>query len=167
MCDSNELENEVEWRDNEIADLEHDKDNLEFELKELKEWRPMESAPKDGTRILGYGRASIPATGDVESSAQTYIVRWETGLTYGDKAGAWINDDGYYDLHVEPFAWYPIPTPPDDLDVEHLTRGCATKIENLKNATESDPKTISALAKQLGLSPHNLLAKLKERKVIA
>ena len=118
MCDPNELENELEWRVNEIADLEHDKENLEFELKELKEWRPMESAPKDGTRILGYGRASIPATGDGDASAQIYIVQWDTDTLYGEESGSWVNSDGFYEIYVEALAWKPLPAPPVDLDVE-------------------------------------------------
>ena len=122
MCDSNELENEIEWRDNKIADLEHEKDNLEIDLKELKDWRPMESAPKDGTRILAYGRGSIPATGDGDTSAQIYIVQWGTGTTYGDEQDCWVNDDNFYEIYVEALAWYPSPAPPDDLTVEAIAR---------------------------------------------
>ena len=70
-------------------------------------WRPIESAPKDGTRILGwmqfkdaYGKMN---TG--ESLVVTYVEA-------PDKADyVWWTLDGYY--HRDAFCfWHPLPAPP-------------------------------------------------------
>lgn len=72
----------------------------------------MESAPKDGSRILVYGRSQERATSDWISPEQAHIVQWETDTTYGEKSGCWANTDGYYEIYVEALAWLPIPEPP-------------------------------------------------------
>lgn len=59
-------------------------------------WHPMETAPKDGTRIL------VDCGGIVCTA--TWAERYGTGLL-GRKAG-WFNDDAF---HLWPVAWQPLP----------------------------------------------------------
>lgn len=69
------------------------------QLREESEWRPIESAPKDGTRIIG-------ARGLFCS-----ILRWsERGSVFSPHPG-WRNANG--DL-VSPTRFRPLPTPPSE-----------------------------------------------------
>lgn len=54
------------------------------------EWQPIETAPKDGTRILGWRRGQI----------YPLIVWWDT-------AAQW------WGLHMPPTRWQPLPAPPN------------------------------------------------------
>lgn len=90
------------------------------------EWQPMESAPKDGTRI----RAEIPGHGD------HYIISWDWGYVDSNEydCGAWavaedqeppvcwtdgvcweVNEDGV--KSVKPIRWMPLP-PKQNIDNE-------------------------------------------------
>lgn len=62
------------------------------------QWQPIETAPKDGTEILAYGRKQDGA----------YFVAFE----YGDWwcAGPW--DEGWCELNHAPTHWMPLPEPP-------------------------------------------------------
>ena len=71
------------------------------------EWQPIETAPKDGTKILAYNyyRKYAEWTGKDEYDYWIEIAYW-------DKDGWWINafappGDKYF-TH-----WMPLPTPPD------------------------------------------------------
>lgn len=80
-----------------------------------EEWQPIESAPKDGTRIIAYGPSVTHATGDWDSRPDAYIAQWETKTLYGDKSGCWVNIDGYHEIYIEALLWMPLPTLPNDL----------------------------------------------------
>lgn len=74
---------------------------------EARRWRPIESAPKDGTPIL------------VENDRGVHCVRWEAEEAHGDASfDGWYVDDGKSNLRVlrgtEPTHWTPIPAPPKE-----------------------------------------------------
>ena len=73
----------------------------------MSEWQPIETAPKDGTPILGF----MP-----DAAIQWQIMPIEM-LDFGDDDGPeWFQadrDDGRA-LDVEPTHWMPLPHPPSD-----------------------------------------------------
>lgn len=74
------------------------------EIARLKQWKPIEAAPKNGDRILGGWMT--------EWGFRTAEVFWEMEDGEG---GYWTN--GYFDGHhstaeIEPTHWMPIPRPP-------------------------------------------------------
>lgn len=64
-------------------------------------WQPIETAPKDGTRVLGW---------DGESG-------WYS-CEFEKLEGAWVavpfSISGWDPHHVSPTHWMPLPEPPDD-----------------------------------------------------
>jgi hypothetical protein len=75
------------------------------------EWHPIETAPKDGTPVLGYR--------DVDGVMAT--VTWIQSITYGEWAGSWglvlLKDMASFSAHSEidmwwPTHWMPLPDPP-------------------------------------------------------
>jgi hypothetical protein len=70
----------------------------------MTEWQTMESAPKDGTVVLGY---EVVPKGDW---AMSYVVMWwEPYMKSG--LGHWMRE-GYEYTHIcDPIAWSPL-TPP-------------------------------------------------------
>lgn len=74
---------------------------LEAKIKELSEWRSMETAPKDGTRILAIGYAY----GDKAQGYHTPVVTyWENGWVEENDE----NDESYPYLT----GWLPLPEAP-------------------------------------------------------
>lgn len=72
----------------------------------MTEWQPIETAPKDGTRVLAvWGQHGVQ------------IIRWhswEARPEYFVRAGAcWKPDDHMCPLNVEPTRWQPLPSPPE------------------------------------------------------
>lgn len=84
------------------------------------EWRPIDTAPKDGTPVLLFVPAHQPhrwVTGQTwPPETITVVGFWEAGGNYeGDEAGwdAWPNDRGYPCLYPEhPTHWMPLPPAP-------------------------------------------------------
>jgi hypothetical protein len=71
----------------------------------MSEWQPIETAPKDGTRILGYDATDADDT-------QPQIVCW---LGIPDKPGWYITFDHTPcngDVWKPPTHWMPLPQPP-------------------------------------------------------
>ena len=66
-------------------------------LKQAKEWRPIETAPKDGTRVLLLGRGMRHADG-----------HWESKAYNGN--GCWV----WPYVKAEPRNWMPLPPPPQE-----------------------------------------------------
>lgn len=62
-------------------------------------WLPIESAPRDGTRIIGYFEHTMP-------DMQITVVRFAHDDTYGYEL--WIDDGGMG--WTEPTHWMPLPT---------------------------------------------------------
>jgi len=86
---------------NHMQDIEIQK--LEAELAALKAaqtWQPIESAPKDGTRIL-----TIDA--DFDSHEGADVARYT-----GAFGGAWLDNSKHIPKTIYPTHWMPLPTPP-------------------------------------------------------
>jgi hypothetical protein len=64
------------------------------------EWQPIETAPKDGTRILVCKKRS----GHPADIGQVRILKWRTDHWYGDIPATYFQDQ---DL----IAWMPLPEP--------------------------------------------------------
>ena len=65
------------------------------------QWRPIETAPRDGTEILGYDEGFGRA-----------IVWW------GGQLNCWYNDIGEPLEFWTPTQWMPLPDPPTDDDID-------------------------------------------------
>ena len=89
-----------------IRALAAERDAARAEVKRLREaaaWRPIETAPRDGTRVLVY-----PAWYDAKSNdyraGEAY---WQRMMR---KPGRWAT--GASSLPYEPTHWLPLPQPP-------------------------------------------------------
>ena len=100
------------------------KDRAEKALRETLTWRPMDSAPKDGTIVLG--RFKIETFQGMWPPAELYQVQpmmWnETHMAEGD----WLtpeygNDRGELALH--PNSWVPMPEWQEAAPAEPATEG--------------------------------------------
>ena len=69
-------------------------------------WRPIETAPKDGTAILGYVPI-IPGPGDSDATpnGDLIVIWWEA-------RGCWTDDRDLPAL-CRPTHWMPLPEPPE------------------------------------------------------
>ena len=70
----------------------------------MSEWQPIETAPKDGSRILVFNR-------------KVYIASWSEEAQHGEFecAPGWqvfCPDDYWYAFCVNPTHWMPLPEPP-------------------------------------------------------
>jgi hypothetical protein len=88
----------------------HDAEHLaKFEVSDHSEmavagWQPIDTAPKDGTEILGYWHKPI-------SYWRTEFIAWQR-RHFWDKPGT----EGWFDRNDEPFPathWMPLPPPPE------------------------------------------------------
>jgi hypothetical protein len=71
----------------------------------LNPWRPIETAPKDGTWVLGFSDDEINT-----KWSHCEVVRWRT-------AGRSGNGHGWYDSRIFPVSityWLPLPAPPSE-----------------------------------------------------
>ena len=70
----------------------------------MSEWQPIETAPKDGTKILVHGpMKEDPATATPHDRTYTEVCPWYLGRwTVTWKVG-----------HGEPTHWMPLPDPPE------------------------------------------------------
>lgn len=77
-------------------------DELEEAIEELENpWRPIATAPRDGTEILAYGDYAYP--GDTEATNYYYITSFDNGM--------WsINDDQSVSYDFFRY-WQPLPPP--------------------------------------------------------
>ena len=66
-------------------------------------WQPIETAPKDGTRVLA-------VTNEYDG---VLIVSWRKAW-FGNKVGemAWFDDEDY-DTYINITHWMPLPAPPE------------------------------------------------------
>lgn len=84
-------------------------------LKEAREWRPIESAPKDGARILVWDpEAAALAASDPElkdAFEPRKIVKW---FDTGDAGHMWV-EMGSHKRIARPTYWQPLPPPPSPL----------------------------------------------------
>lgn len=68
----------------------------------MNDWQPIETAPKDGTEVLLWGRCER----DGQFFAYDCNVGWYDDGSIGDKG--WTARD----LPIEPSHWMPLPKPP-------------------------------------------------------
>lgn len=78
-------------------------------LKALTEWQPIETAPKDGTRILACADYVIGEQWGAHAHPQT--VRWETYYPNAPGKGLWRDKNGHKQMHLT--HWTPLPKPPE------------------------------------------------------
>lgn len=99
----------------EVERLLHDAGELIAELSAKlreREWQPIETAPKDGTKIIGTADFidSYCVAHEIVNSIN--IPRWFQYGYWGE--GKWkliLNDEYYPEYHL-PTHWKPLPTPP-------------------------------------------------------
>lgn len=78
-------------------------------------WQTMDTAPKDGTRILVSGDWEERATGNRSTGlSDCGVCAWleKSQSNYGDECGDWVDDEGYYEKYWEPSWWMFIPEVP-------------------------------------------------------
>jgi hypothetical protein len=69
----------------------------------MSDWQPIETAPKDGTRILGY----FPRNAGYASRLDVQPIAW-----VGWGGGVWETLGGGKPLDSEITHWMPLPPPP-------------------------------------------------------
>ena len=92
----------------------------------MNEWQPIETAPKDGTRILAF----FALEENDEYYAQIVIIRWSY---YKRWESADYGGEIDYEFDSQPTHWMPLPNPP-------IKKGDSmsktTKADKLRNETE-------------------------------
>src|SRR6266403_4351420 len=68
----------------------------------MGDWQPISTAPKDGTRILLYGRSGIG------------LGNWGRNIAGNE---CWLRDIGWFQVGQLPTHWFPLPDPPSDVTV--------------------------------------------------
>ena len=76
----------------------------------MTEWKPIETAPKDGTHILAYGKV-VPDADDDEVITAVY---WDSSCILCHywalvAVFSWVEGDDFYPTH-----WMPLPNPPKE-----------------------------------------------------
>ena len=72
----------------------------------MSEWQPIETAPKDGTGVLGY----FPELKGYVAPQEFIPMHWS-----GWGGGIWCNStSGHNLLSAKPTHWMPLPTPPEE-----------------------------------------------------
>lgn len=76
------------------------------------DWQPIETAPKDGTWVLLYGR---PYTGQSPTEVSRYVSETYEIWERVDEATKRLvrQESGYWDGDIWPTHWRPLPAPPE------------------------------------------------------
>ena len=80
-------------------------------IREMSGWRPIETAPKDGSAFLGYGVHDMnanPPKGVQDGDYWRAIILWDK---WRDPNGWVFSKDGLQ-LWSKPTHWQPLPEPP-------------------------------------------------------
>lgn len=76
----------------------------------MSEWLPIESAPKDGSRVLVYGQWAGETNG-LQDGKDVYVAEFSGRSDYHDFWWSCVGTDGYA-AWVKPTHWMPLPAPP-------------------------------------------------------
>lgn len=71
------------------------------------EWQPIETAPKDGTTVLGYSEF---IASDWNSDAAIASIQW---YDYGNEVFGWYGSGPSGLVLTSASHWMPLPAPPD------------------------------------------------------
>ena len=87
----------------------------------MGEWKPIETAPKDGTDVLlaSAGRVTVgqwhdeswPTAAEYHATTGEYLGQYETGECV---PASWMSWDGGFAEADPPTHWMPLPPPPGD-----------------------------------------------------
>lgn len=92
-----------------LAAAERERDEARRAWREAQ-WQPIETAPKDGTQILGF-------CADAAAGREFWVVLWVEDEEYPD-GGFWLDASKQDSMTVdaEPTHWVPLPAPPPTED---------------------------------------------------
>ena len=77
----------------------------------MNKWQPIETAPKDGTAIIGLGLPPKVSINQRHFGADIRTIRaWAVGGSAGWSAR---NNFGWFTVGFEPTHWMPLPDPPE------------------------------------------------------
>lgn len=69
----------------------------------MSEWKPIETAPRDGTKVLAWRNGALE------------ILRWDHIKVGPLMAGWWfVGDRAVVDRDAQPTHWMPLPAPPTE-----------------------------------------------------
>lgn len=74
-------------------------------------WRPIKSAPRDGTRILGYGLWAGEINGP-DTEPYFCVIYWRGGRMDYPGFGWRVEGTDAYTAWMRPTHWMPLPRPP-------------------------------------------------------
>lgn len=83
----------------------------------MSEWQTMDSAPKDGTRILGWSVEEpdtflLPTSGLSHVDDGPHVIVWGSRFKSGHKAAWWFRFGSEFTEIATPTHWLPIPADP-------------------------------------------------------
>lgn len=79
----------------------------------MSEWRTIDSAPKDGTEILGYGLWAGEING-TDTIPTRCTIQWDGGTTDYEGFHWSVTGTDAYAAWMCPTHWMPLPPPPDN-----------------------------------------------------
>jgi hypothetical protein len=77
-------------------------------------WQPIETAPKDGTRVLVYGVPLSYDGSDYGEPAGISVAEYVSHNNAGTEKAWYLPDYYCYDTSYEATHWMPLPSPPEE-----------------------------------------------------
>ena len=84
----------------------------ELEAALASQWQPIETAPKDGTEIIGYGVVAGEINGP-DDAPRLAAIRWSGGRTDWPGHHWDVCATDAYSAWMSATHWMPLPTPPE------------------------------------------------------